>query len=167
MSEAIIIAVLAAVGGGAVAALIGGIFQRPKTKAEVGKLVAEEGRTIDQRWKEWADELEQKLANERAEHAAEITGFKERLSAVEDRLVKSDGRVQELETELAEAREEIARLQRQVATERDVTRSIVGWAFALRDEIRRLGGSVPDAPARVEVFIAGYIEDAEDRRSDG
>lgn len=136
-TQALIIAVLAAVGGGAIASLISGLFSRPKNRAEVGKLVAEEGRTIDERWKSWADELE------------------ERLSLVEGELRLARGVNDDLRKQLAEVQNQLVKTQQLLRREQKVTRNLIGWAFAMRDEIRRLGGSIPGTPTDVEDFIAG------------
>lgn len=62
MSDAILMAIIAAISGGAAAALIGGIFQRPKTRAESKKIAAEAGEVIEKRWQTWAEALERKVA---------------------------------------------------------------------------------------------------------
>jgi hypothetical protein len=61
MADAVLIALIAAISGGAAAALITGAFQRPKTRAEAQKLVQESGTELDSRWKQWADNLERRL----------------------------------------------------------------------------------------------------------
>lgn len=136
-ATALVIAVLAAIGGGAIASLISGLFSRPKSRAEVGKLVAEEGRTIDERWKSWAEELE------------------ERIVSMETELKMTRGVNDELRTQLTEVQTQLTKTQNLLRREQAVTRNLIGWAFAMRDEIRRLGGSIPGAPTDVEDFIAG------------
>lgn len=146
VNQGVIIAIIAAVGGGAAATLIGGLFSQPKNRAETKKLVAEEGRTIDQRWKDWADELEQRIEKERAEHAVEIEEMKSRLTEVE-------ATVRDREHEVEQLNRQVAQLERSLSHERLITRSVIGWAFAMRDEIRNLGGVIPDAPRPVDDYI--------------
>jgi hypothetical protein len=61
MVEAILVAVLAALGGGAAAAFISGRFQVPKTRAESKKIAAEAGEVIERRWQAWAEKLEERV----------------------------------------------------------------------------------------------------------
>lgn len=61
MTEALILAFIAAMSGGAAAAVIGGFFQRPKTRAESKKIAAEAGELIEQRWQKWAEKLEERV----------------------------------------------------------------------------------------------------------
>lgn len=136
-TQVLIVAILAAVGGGAISALINGLFSSPKNRAEVGKLVAEEGRTIDERWKGWAEELE------------------ERITSMETELKLARGVNDDLRTQLTEVQTDLTKTQNLLRKEQAVTRNLIGWAFAMRDEIRRLGGSIPGAPTDVEDFIAG------------
>lgn len=170
-TQAVIIAVLAAVGGGAVAAFINGYFQGPKTKAEAAKLIAEQGQTIDGRWEKLNDELEGRLAAERQEHKDKLDEFRrlaeeetqrnaeavqaltERVSGLEAKLNASEGRVADLRSALSESEAKVGRLRRDLNAEKAVTRQVVAWAVAMRAEILRLGGEVPDVPQRVEDYI--------------
>lgn len=164
MGDAILVGVLAAIGGGAVAALISGLFQSPKTKAEAAKLLAEQGQTIDGRWEKLSDELDERLTREREEHRAALEELREaglrdaaefnrRLAAVEAQLAESQSTVASLRSELAEAAVTIRRLRDAVERERRATRSVVVWAIALRDELVRLGGAMPLIPKHVEDYM--------------
>ena len=164
MSDVIVVGILAAVGGGALAALIAGLFQSPKTKAEAAKLLAEQGQTIDGRWEKWSNELEERLEKEREEHQrqleevrtagqAEVRELRERLERVEDALRESETTVTQLRHDLGAEKQTVSRLQSQVNREKAVTRSVIGWAVAMRDEIRMLGGQVPDTPKMVEDYM--------------
>ena len=146
LPQGLIVGMLAAVGGGAVAALIGGLFLRPKNRAETAKLVAEEGRTIDQRWKDWADELEGRLEHERAEHEGELNEIRDRLSGVEIELRDKN---LALDKEIKARR----RLEGDLHHQRRATRAILSWALTMRDEVRRLHGESPDLPRQVESYL--------------
>lgn len=164
MEQTIIVAILAAVGGGAIAAFISGLFQSPRTKAEAAKLIAEQGQTIDGRWEKWSNELEERLDKERQEHREqldelrvqaqqEVQKLNERLERVEEALRVSEGTVTQLREELGAEKQTVSRLQKQVNREKEVTRSVIGWAMILRDEIRSMGGVVPDTPRMVEDYM--------------
>jgi septal ring factor EnvC (AmiA/AmiB activator) len=164
VNDVILVGVLAAIGGGAVAAFISGLFQSPKTRAEAAKLVAEQGQTIDGRWERWSNELEERLERERESHRAqldelrlqaqaEVEKLNARLEAVEAKLAASEDTVRGLREELATAERTVSTLQKQVDSEKRVTRSVIGWAIAMRDEIRMMGGQVPDTPKMVEDYI--------------
>lgn len=164
MNEVILVGILAAVGGGAVAALISGLFQSPRTKAEAAKLLAEQGETIDGRWERWSNELEERLEKERVAHReqldelrlqaqAEVEKLNARLEAVEAKLAASEDTVRGLRRELDTAERTVSTLQRQVDREKRVTREVIGWAIVMRDQIRMLGGEVPDTPRMVDDYI--------------
>lgn len=79
MTEAVILALIAALSGGAAAALVGGLFQRPKIRAESRKVAAEAGDVIEKRWQAWANKLEERikeLENRLAERDREVDGLK-------------------------------------------------------------------------------------------
>lgn len=150
--SAILIAVLAAVGGGAIAALISGIFARPKSKAETSKLVAEAGQSIDDRWKGWANELEERLSRERAEHREELAALQGRVAGLEEALRTSTSLVDRLRQELLYARR--------------ITRSLVVWAMAMRTELEQTGRLAPPAPRHVEDYVLSMDERADQESPD-
>ena len=165
MTETLVVGILAAVGGGAVAAFVSGLFQSPKTKAEAAKLLAEQGQTIDGRWEKLSNELEERLSRERAEHRAEIEELRaagqrdneklnSRLEAVEKKLAESEEDRNRLRQEVAQAERTIGRLRDEVTKEKRVTRTVIGWAITMRDELVRLGGTVPEVPKQVEDYLA-------------
>jgi hypothetical protein len=61
-SVVIVLALIAAASGAAGAAAISGYFNRPKTRAEADALRAQAGRTLDQRYQAWIDEVEDRLS---------------------------------------------------------------------------------------------------------
>ena len=164
MNDVLIVGILAAVGGGAIAALISGLFQSPKTKAEAAKLLAEQGQTIDGRWQKLSDELEERLGKERQEHREAIeelrvagqrdtAALNARLEAVEKKLQESEEDRMRLREELARAEETIVRVRRDLKAERRMTRMVIMWAITLRDEVVRLGGTLPEVPKAVEDYL--------------
>ena len=62
MLTTLLVALIAAVSGGAAAALISGKFQQPKTMAESKKIAAEAGEVIERRWEKWAEKLEGRVS---------------------------------------------------------------------------------------------------------
>lgn len=171
----IVVGILAAVGGGALAALIAGLFQSPKTKAEAAKLLAEQGQTIDGRWQKLSDELDERLSRERDEHKQELQRAREehkqaieelraagqrdtealnaRLEAVERKLAESEEDRHRLREELAIAERGLDRTRAELNRERRMTRSVITWAIMLRDEIVAMGGTVPEIPRQVEDYL--------------
>lgn len=64
-----------------------------------------------------------------------------------------------VDEELTRQREQIEQLRGEVATWQRVAKTIARWATALRDEVLRLGGTVPATPE--ELLTLQAIEDAE------
>lgn len=61
-SEVIVLAMLTLAGSAAMAAIVSGWFSRPKTIAEAAALKAQAGKTLDERYAAWADQVEDRLA---------------------------------------------------------------------------------------------------------
>lgn len=59
MSLAVITLIL---GSSVLTAVVTALAMRPKTRADAQKAAAEAGATIDERWKGWADKLEERVA---------------------------------------------------------------------------------------------------------
>ena len=84
---------------------------------------------------------------------AEVEKLNARLEAVEAKLAASEDTVRGLRRELDTAERTVSTLQRQVDREKRVTREVIGWAIVMRDQIRMLGGEVPDTPRMVDDYI--------------
>lgn len=86
---------------------------------------AEAGLTVDQRWKNYA-------------------------TKIEERVTELEGRVTTLEKERTQLRERIKGLMAEVDRYRTIARSMARHVLKLRDELARLNGSVLDLPTDIE-----------------
>jgi len=119
---------LAGVLGGIGVVLIKWLLDRRPANATVEKTEAEAGLTIDQRWKRWSENLEERLAE-----------AEKKVSALTDR-------VTDLERSLSVSEAQVTSLTR-------LLRSVVRWALTLKDELLKAGGIVPPMPSDVEVAL--------------
>lgn len=116
--------------GGAIAVLLLKwlLIDRRTARASATKIEAEAGDVIDQRWERLTDE------------------YGERLGKAEEKVEGLARRVEELERDLHAERAQTRQLSR-------LLRSTVRWALTLRDEVVRLGGTVPPMPVDVEFAL--------------
>ena len=121
-------------GGGAVIVLLVKylLVDRRASRASATKTEAEAGDVIDQRWERLADE------------------YGSRLEKAESRVEALAKRVDDLETALRTEKDQNRALSR-------LLRSMARWALTLRDEIVRLGGTVPPLPVDVEFAVTTLV----------
>lgn len=89
---------------------------------------AEVGRTLDERWKAYADQVEARMLR------------------YEKQVGELEGRVDQLESELETERSQVRRLRQQL-------RVMVRHAMKLREALAAHGGQVPAMPAEVEDVV--------------
>ena len=70
-----------------------------------------------------------------------------------ERITLLEGRVGQLEKDLAEAREANSRLEAQNVRQAALMTSLIEWALKLRDEVLKLGGHPPAAPPEVQAAL--------------
>lgn len=133
MNESLLIGLIAAASGGAAAAIIAGLFQVPKNRAEAQKIVADTGKSLDERWRSWIAILE-----------AEVTALRGELAEIK---ASGEQRDRDLRATL-EALE----------NERRTTKRALGWALALRDDLIRADLPVRPAPMELRAYIIGLVE---------
>lgn len=75
-----------------------------------------------------------------------IAGYERYAVSLEERLGRLEERVTSLEKALHASEAQVRGLNR-------LLRSTVRWALTLRDELIRLGGTVPDMPSEVELAL--------------
>lgn len=92
---------------------------------------AEAGLTVDQRWEQYADKLE------------------ERLAALE-------ARVEEVESELKRERDRSKGLEAEVDKYRSIARSLLRHVLKLRDALAKAHAEVPDIPPDIEEALTGF-----------
>ncbi|HET7689346.1 MAG TPA: hypothetical protein VFK41_03140 [Nocardioidaceae bacterium] len=104
------------------------LVDRRTSRASASKTEAEAGDVIDQRWERLADE------------------YGERLEKAEAKVEALTTRVEDLEDALKAEKDQNRALSR-------LLRSMARWALTLRDEVVRLGGTVPPMPVDVEFAL--------------
>lgn len=70
-----------------------------------------------------------------------------------ERIKSLEERVEQLETDLAAARETNSRLEAQNIRQAALMTSLIEWALKLRDEVLKLGGHPPAAPPEVQAAL--------------
>lgn len=88
---------------------------------------------------------------DRTDEASKLTAMWEKWADEQGERIKSlESRVGDLEKALAEERAANQTLQEKNARLSALLTDLIRWAILLRDEVIRLGGSVPPAPTAVE-----------------
>lgn len=155
MDQNLLIAILAAAGGGSITTLLAGLFARPKSTAETNKLVAEAGHIIDERWKNWADQLDARLKAERIEHDEDLAKLRTKVGELERHAVVEAGKLAQLTTRLSGEQDLVRRLRRDLDQQQYITRKVIVWSMDMKREIERLDGTVPDMPRSVADYFGG------------
>lgn len=70
-----------------------------------------------------------------------------------ERITALEERVEQLETDLAAAREANGRLEAQNLRQATLMTALIEWALKLRDEVLKLGGHPPAAPPEVQAAL--------------
>lgn len=65
----VLVAVLTALSGASVASLVTGLLNRPKNRAETEAMIAQTGKTLDERYRAFIDEVEERLTQVNSELA--------------------------------------------------------------------------------------------------
>ena len=81
-------------------------------------------------------------------------------SALQTRVDALEEDVEELKTALAREEATNKDLRAQIDYQKQLLRSLVRWAITLRDELLRVGGSVPPTPVDVESALTTLDHDA-------
>ena len=142
MSQELLVALVAGPLGGLVVFVAKWLLDRrtakanvEKVEAEAEKTEAETGLAVDQRWERWTEKLE-----------ARVAGAEREANDLKDQVAKLNGRVTELEKSLHAAESLNASLKRLLS-------SVTRWALTLKDELLKVGGTVPAMPADVEFAL--------------
>ena len=128
MTETIWVALIAMSGGAIINPLFGWLTGRRKTEAEANRTDAETRGTVAEQWRLWSVHQDKR-----------IEGL--------------ESRVETLETDLKTERTESNGLRDQVEIQSRLLRSVCRWALSLKDELLRLGGSIPPMPVDVEAAL--------------
>lgn len=99
------------------------------------------------------------LRRDRTDDASKLTAMWEKWAEEQGERIKSlESRVGDLEQALAEERATSEDLRTQNGRLSTLLTDLVRWAILLRDEVIRLGGSVPPAPVAVESALTNMNE---------
>lgn len=134
MNETILVAAIAMMGGAVIGPTVQWLLSRRKTAAETDKTAVETEGTIAAQWQAWSAEQSRRIDN-----------------------LERD--VAELKQALADEEQTNRQLRMQVEHQSRLLRSVVRWAITLRDELLKVGGSVPPTPVDVESALTSLDTD--------